>query len=148
MNQSQHKASGEKVIETMVELARCSKLHRIILSGSRGPHHIFELHRRGYNRIATTTTCGLPDGRFDVAFVDWQLQSIKALEATLDWLVHFLASTGVLVIWIDACERRDHRKLGSILERLGFRIEAGTRCEHSFAISARRQDASQHAIAA
>ena len=109
---------------------------------------MFELHRRGYNRVATTATCGLPRGQYDVAFVEWQLQSIKALETTLDWLVHFLAPTSVLAIWIDTSESADRRKLGSILERLGFRVEAGTRCERGFAIAARRLDTNKQAIAA
>ena len=148
MDKPKTAASGERIIATMIELARCSKPHRIIVAGSRGPHQMFELHRRGYNRVATTATCGLPRGQYDVAFVEWQLHSIKALETTLDWLVHFLAPTSVLVIWIDPQEHPDHRKLRSILERLGFRVEAGTRSEHGLAISARRLDANQQAIAA
>ena len=140
--------SGERIIATMIELARCSNLHRIIVAGSKGPHQMFELHRRGYNRVATTANCGLPRGQYDVALVEWQLHSIKALETTLDWLVHFLAPSSVLVIWIDASESTNQRKLGSILEKLGFRLEAGTRCEGGLAIAARRLDANQQAIAA
>ena len=148
MNQSKPAPSSEQIIATMIELGRCSKNHRIIVAGSESPHRMFELHRRGYNRVATTATCGLPCGHYDIAFVEWQLHSIKALETTLDWLVHFLAPASALVIWIDSHGRPDHQKLGSILERLGFRVEAGTRCEHGLAISARRMDAIQQAIAA
>jgi hypothetical protein len=148
MNQPKPTASGERIIETMIELARCSKLHRIIVAGPKGPHDMFELHRRGYNRVATTATCGLPRGQFDVALVDWQLQSIKALETTLDWLVHFLTRSAFLVIRVDSQDRAGNRKLESMLERLGFRIEVGTRCEHGLAISARRLDAHQQPIAA
>jgi len=83
-----------------------------------------------------------------VALVDWQLQSIKALETTLDWLVHFLASTRVLVVSINSSTLADNQKLGPMLERLGFRVEAGTRCEQGFVISARRRDAIQQAVAA
>jgi len=107
---------------------------------------MFELHRRGYSRVATTATCGLPRGQYDVAFVDWQQNSIKTLETTLNWLVHFLASTSVLVIRIESPERPN--RLGPIFERLGFQIEAGTRCERGIAISARRLDAIAQAIAA
>jgi hypothetical protein len=141
-------ASGERIVDTMIELARCSKLHRIIVAGSRGPHQMFELHRRGYNRVATTAACGLPRGQYDVAFIEWQLHSVKALATTLDWLVHFLTPAGILVIWVDPNEHPDHRKLQSILDRLGFRIEAGTRSEHGLAISARRLDANEQVIAA
>jgi hypothetical protein len=140
--------SGERIIATMIELARSSSLHRIIVAGSKGPRQLFELYRRGYSRVATTANCGLPRGQYDVALVEWQLHSLKALETTLDWLVHFLAPSSVLVIWIDASESTNQRKLGSILEKLGFRLEAGTRCEGGLAIAARRLDANQQAIAA
>ena len=107
---------------------------------------MFELHRRGFHHVATTATCGLPHGQYDVAFVDCQRNSIKALETTLNWLVHFLASTSVLVIWIDSTEHSDG--LVSLFGRLGFRIEAGARCERGLAISARRLDANAQAVAA
>lgn len=138
----------EQLIRTMIEFARCSKSHRIVVAGPRCSEHMFELHRRGYTRVATTSTCGLPRGQYGVALVDWQLQSIKALETTLDWLVHFLTPTGVLVVSIDSSNRMDNQKLGLMLEQLGFRIEAGTCCEQGFVISARRRDAMQLAVAA
>ena len=54
---------------------------------------MFELYRRGYGRLATTTTCGLPRGQYDVALVDWPRCSARALKTTLEWPVHFLAPT-------------------------------------------------------
>ena len=140
--------AGHRTIETMIRLAHCSKFHRIIVAGSNGPERMFELHRRGFNRAASTTTCGLPHGQYDVALVDWQLHSMEALEATLDWLVHFLAPGGVLVVCLNAAERLGRRKLSFILQRLGFRVEAGTCCEQGVIISARRPDAIEQAIAA
>src|SRR5258705_5744142 len=118
--------SGKRIIATMIELARCSSLHRIIVAGSRSPHQMFELHRKGFNRVATTTDCGLPRGQYDVALVEWRLPSIKALETTLDWLVHFLGQSGVLVIWIDASPGMDPRELLLATGNFGFRLEAGT----------------------
>ena len=107
------------------------------------------LRRRGYNRVATTATCGHhPGGQYQAAFVDWQPHSMRALETTLRWLVQFLAPTSVVVIWIDSGDCADQRKLRLILERLGFRVEAGTRCEQGLAISARRLDVSEQAVAA
>jgi hypothetical protein len=147
MNRSDFTPAGERPIDSMVELARCSQRHRIILAGANAPQHMFELHRRGYNRVATTTTCGLPRGQYDVALVDWQ-HSIKALETTLDWLVHFLAPSAVLVIRIESDDRAGNRKLTAAMERLGFQIEAGTRCKQGTAVSARRRDAAQMAVAA
>jgi hypothetical protein len=138
----------ERMVDSMVELARCSKLHRIIVAGLTASELMFALHRRGYVRVGTTATCGLPHGQYGVALVDWQGRSIKALESTLDWLVQFLASSSVLVIQLDSPERAANRKLESILGRLGFYIEVGTLCEHGLAIAARRRDASQMAVAA
>ena len=101
---------------------------------------MFELHRRGYGRVATTTTCGLPDGQYDVALVDWRQHSIKALETTLDWLVHFLAPSGVLVAWLDPQERAGNRTLRAMLEEHGLVVEAGTVRDHGSAVAARRCD--------
>ena len=84
--------AGERIIEPMLALARCSKLQRIVVAGSKSGELMFELHRRGYVRVATTANCGLPAGQYDVALVDWRQRSIKALETTLDWLVDFLSS--------------------------------------------------------
>jgi hypothetical protein len=134
--------------ETIVELARCSKLDRIILAGSRAPERMFELHRHGYLRVATTSACGLPRGQYDVALVEWQLPSIKALATTLDWLVHFMAPDGVLVIALNTRECPDRGRLRPLLRKLGFRVQAGTRCENGIAISARRADVVQEAVAA
>jgi hypothetical protein len=139
---------GERVIDTMIELARCTKLQRIMVAGLKGPQRLFDLNRRGFRRVATTSTCGLPCGQYDVVLVEWKSQSIKALDITLNWLVHFLASTGILVIWVESCAHADHRKLVSMLERLGFLVEAGTRCETGLAVSARRHELSNIAKAA
>ena len=140
--------SHGRIVGPLIELARCSKFHRIIVAGSKGPELMSELYLRGYVRVATTATCGSPRGQYDVALVSWQGRSIKALEATLDWLVCFLASSAVLVIRIDTPERTTNRQLESILERLGFHVEVGILCEHGLAISARRRDAPAMAVAA
>jgi hypothetical protein len=132
--------SSERIIEPMLALARCSKHHRIIVAGSQRSELMFELHRRGYGRLATTTTCGLPDGQYDVALVDWRQHSINALETTLDWLVHFLTPSGVLVAWLDPQDRAGNRKLRAILEEHGFVVEAGTVRDHGSAVAARRCD--------
>jgi hypothetical protein len=148
MNHPDSTPVGGQIIEPMIQLARCSRSHRIIVAGSKGRELMLELHRRGYNRVATTATCGMPCGQCDVAMIDWRLQSIMALERTLGWLVHFLAPAAVLVVWLDSSEPSGNRKLGSMLERLGFTIEAGTRCEQGLLVSARRRDAARVNVAA
>jgi hypothetical protein len=141
-------APRESIVEPLIELARCSNVHRFIVAGPSSAELMVGLHRRGFTRVATTATCGLPQGQFDAGLVDWRAHSIKSLETTLYWLVHFLAPSAVLVILIDVPERSAGRKLSSILGRLGFHVEVGTRCAHGSAIAARRRDAVQMAIAA
>ena len=140
MIQSRLTPSSERIIEPMLGLARCSKHHRIIVAGSQRSELMFELHRRGYVRVATTTTCGLPDGQYDVALVDWRRHSINALATTLDWLVHFLTPSGVLVAWLDPQERAGNRALRAMLEEHGLVVEAGTVRDHGSAVAARRCD--------
>ncbi len=57
--------------------------------------------------------------------VAWRDHSIKALETTLDWLVHLLNATGVVAIWVGPPEQGAQQRLKLVLERLGFRIEFG-----------------------
>lgn len=138
MSQSRLTSTSERIIEPMIGLARCSKLGRIIVAGANSAALMFELHRRGYVRVATTANCGLPAGQYDVALVDWRQRSIKALDPTLDWLVDFLTPAGVLVVWIDPQEPAGNRKLRATLEKHGLAVEAGTVREHGSAVSAQR----------
>jgi hypothetical protein len=127
---------NERIVKTLVEIARATKSHRIIVAGSSCSEVFLELHRLGYSRVATTKTCRIPYAQYDIALLAWRKHSIKALTTTLDWLVHFLSPTGVLVIWIDTA--LGSRRLRSAIERLGFRVETGVGCENGFATSARR----------
>jgi len=138
MLQSRLRPANEQIVEPMLALAHCAKLQRIIVAGPSSAELMFELYRRGYARVATTSNCGLPAGQYDVAFVDWRQRSIKALETTLDWLVDFLSPEGVVVAWLDPQLPAANRTLRSTLERHGLVVEAGTIHEHGSAVCARR----------
>ena len=140
MIQSRLAVAGDRIIEPMLDLARCSNLNRIIVAGAKSAALMFELHRRGYVRVATTANCGLPTGQYDVALVDWRERSIKALDTTLDWLLDFLSPAGGLIVWIDPQEPANNRKLRAMLEKHGLIIEAGTVREHGSAVLAQRSD--------
>jgi hypothetical protein len=66
----------------------------------------------------------------------------------LDWLVHFLTPSGVLVVRIDSREHGASRDLALLLDELHFHIEAGTRREHDIVVAARRRDRARTALAA
>ena len=141
MTQSRLASADERIIEPMLALARCSKLERIIVAGSKGIELMFALHRRGYLRAAATANCGHAARQYDVALVDWRQRSINTLDATLGWLVGYLSPAAVLVLWADSQKPAGKQNLHSALERQGFRVEAGTVHEYGLAISARRLEA-------
>ena len=133
-------------MKTLVEQAHATKSHRIIVAGSNCSAVFLDLYRLGYSRVETTKSCRIPYTQYDVALLAWREHSIKALATTLDWLVHFLSPTGVLLIWIDT--PLGARRLRSAVERLGFRAETGVRCENGFATSARRLDIGRQTMVA
>ena len=138
MTPSRTTPAGDRIIEPMIELACCSKEHRIVVAGSKGVELMLELHRRGYVRAAATSNCGHPAGQYDVALVDWRWRTLKTLEIALDWLVEFLSPAGVLVVWFDPQKPTANQTLRVSLERRGFVIEGGTVHECGCAVSARR----------
>jgi hypothetical protein len=140
--------STDRKVDSIIELGRCSDRHRILLAGASDPDPVSQWRSRGYHRVATIAASRLPRGQYDVAVVEWRQHSIRALETMLEWLVHFLSPQGVLVIWIDGTPASARRNLRSVIERLGFRIETGKRCQDGFAVSASRLTAGQRAIAA
>jgi hypothetical protein len=140
MTTSHATPAGDRIVEPMIALARCSKQHRIVVAGSRGVELMLELQRRGYVRTAATANCGQPAGQYDVALVDWRRRTSKSLEVALDWLVDFLGSSGVLVVWVDPQKATANEALRQSLERRGFVIEAGTVHDCGCAVSARRRE--------
>jgi hypothetical protein len=129
--------SDDRIVDTMIGLACAAKSHRIILAGSNSFETFLELRRRGYPRVTTTRICRAPFGQHDVAFIAQRAPSVRALEAILEGLVHFLSPVGVLVVWIGP-HQISSRSFRLFLEKLGFRIESGTCCESGVVLSARR----------
>ena len=140
MTQSRIPFAGQRIIEPMIALARCSQLQRIIVTGARSAELMFELHRHGYIHVAATPNYGIAARQYDAAFVDWRQRTVETIEATLDWLADFLAPVGVLVIWLDPQQPAASRRLHYVLQRRGFLVEAGTVHGHGCAISARRRE--------
>src|SRR5262249_61130563 len=148
MVQSRLTPTSGRIIEPMIDLARCSKLGRIIVAGANSAALMFELHRRGYVRVATTANCGLPAGQYDVALVDWRQRSIKALDPTLDWLVDFLTPPGVLAGWLDPQKHAGNRKLSATQQLHGLVVEAGPQGGNTPAPLRRRAAAAPHSTRA
>jgi hypothetical protein len=69
MVQSHSVAEREQVIDTMVGLTRLSNLHRAIVAGGDSMELYLGLRRRGFIRVATTTTCRVPKRQHAVGLV-------------------------------------------------------------------------------
>jgi DNA-binding LacI/PurR family transcriptional regulator len=138
-----HCASNrEQVVDTMIDLTRLSHLHRAILAGSDSMELYLALRRRGFLRVATTATCRIPKRQHAVGLITGQ-NSRQAIEAALAEISQFLSASAAIAILIDSRESGVCLKIRNRLEQMGFRIEAGVRCQQGLVLSAYRQGFAQ-----
>jgi hypothetical protein len=140
MTAPRHVSTGDRIIDPMIALARCTKLHRIVVAGSNSIERTLELNQRGYLGAAATANCGRPAGQYDVALVDWRGRTFKSLEITLDRMAKLVRPAGVLIVWVDAQKPAADQSLRFMLERRGFVVEAGIVHECGHALSSRRRE--------
>ena len=131
-------SNREQVIDTMIELTGLSNLHRAIVAGSDSMELYLALRRRGFIRVATTTTCRVPKGQHAVGLITGQ-NTLQALESALTKISQYLSASAAIAVLIDSRERGFCLKIRSRLEQMGFRIEAGVRCQQGLLLSAYRQ---------
>ena len=140
-------SSREQIVDTMVGLTRLSNLHRVIIAGSDGLELYLALRRRGFVRVATTATCRIPKRQHAVGLIAGQ-NSLAAVEAALSQISPFLSASAALAVLIDSRESDVCLKIRTLLQQMGFRIEAGVRCQQGLVLSAYRQGFNQMEIAA
>jgi hypothetical protein len=131
-------SSREQVVDTMIELTRLSNLHRAIIAGSDSLELYLALRRRGFIRVATTATCRIPKRQHAVGLITGQ-SSLQAIEAALARISQFLSGSAAIAVLIDSRESGFSLKIRAKLEQMGFRIEAGVRCQLGLVLSAYRQ---------
>jgi hypothetical protein len=144
VTRSSHGFSDERILDTMIQLVRATRSQRVFVAGSYCFDTYLALLERGFARTATPATCRIPCSQYDVALIAGH-HSGQALEALLGDTVPFLNTRAALAIWTD-CRQAGSSQAAP--ERLGFRIEAGTRCEVGFVLTARRQACDHMAKAA
>jgi hypothetical protein len=138
MAQPHSVANREQVVDTMIELTRLSSQLRAIVAGSDSLELYLALRRRGFARVSTTETCRIPKGQHAVGLITGQ-NSLAAIEATLTRLSPFLCTSAAVAVLIDSRESGFCLKIRAKLEQIGFRIEAGVRCQQGLVLSAYRQ---------
>jgi hypothetical protein len=131
-------SNPEQVVDTMIALTRLNKLHRAIVAGSDRMELYLALWQRGFIRVATTATCRNPRGQHAVGLVAGQ-NSPGAIEAALAEISQFLCTSAAIAVLIDSRESGICLKIRTKLEQMGFRIEAGVRCQQGLVLSAYRQ---------
>jgi hypothetical protein len=137
--------SRENVTQTLIGLARLSESRRILLAGSSSNELYGDLYRHGCTHVSTVANCGRPRNQFDALLVAWRRESLEALEKYLGWYLRYLSPHGVLAVWVERDESSVHRRLRSMLDRLGLRIEAGASCPDGLAFAARSVERAQAA---
>ena len=134
-----HSASNrEQVVDTMIDLTRLSNLHRAIVAGHDSMELYLALRRRGFARVSTPEACRIPRGQHAVGLITGQ-NSLAAIEAALTRIAPFLCTHAAIAVLIDSRESGFCLKIRTRLEQMGFRIEAGVRCQQGLVLSAYRQ---------
>jgi hypothetical protein len=147
MDQPHSAPNREQVVDTMIELTRLSHLHRAVIAGSDGLEYYLALQRRGFIRVATTATCRIAKRQHAIGLITGQ-NSLQAIEAALAQISPFLSASATVAVLIGSRESGLCLKIRGRLEQMGFRIEAGVRCQQGLVLSAYRQGFNQMEIAA
>jgi hypothetical protein len=127
----------EQVVDTMVELTRLSTLHRAIVAGGDGMQLYLAIRRRGFLRIATPATCRVGRGQHAVGLIA-DRNSPACVEAELGRISPFLSTNAAVAVLINSREGSSSLKIRAALQAIGFRIEAGVRCQQGLVLSAYR----------
>ena len=126
----------EQVVDTMIGLTRLTILDRAIVAGSGSMDLYLALRKRGF-LAATTATCRIRTGQHSVGLIAGQ-NSLLAIETALGELSPFLGTSATVAVLIDSREIGAGLRIRAKLEQMGFRIEAGVRCQEGFVLSAIR----------
>ena len=127
----------EQLVDTMIGLTQLTQLHRAIIAGSGSMEFYLALRRRGFVRAATTQTCRIAKGQHPVGLTAGH-NSLQAIEAAITELSPFLGASAAIAVLIDCQETGAGLRIRERLEQMGFRIEAGVRCQEGLVLSAIR----------
>jgi hypothetical protein len=127
----------EQVVDTMIGLTQLTQLHRAIIAGNGSMEFYLALRRRGFLRTATAVTCRIPKGQHPVGLIAGS-NSLQATDAAIVELSPFLSTSAAIAVLIDCRETGAGLRIRERLEQMGFRIEAGVRCQEGLVLSAIR----------
>jgi hypothetical protein len=97
--------------------------------------------------VATPATCRISKGQYPVGLIAGQ-NSPASIEAALVQIPQFLSANAAIAVLIDSRESSFCLKIRTRLEQMGFRIEAGVRCQQGLVLAASRRGLGQMEAAA
>jgi hypothetical protein len=134
-----HSVSGrEQVLDTMVGLTRLSNLQRAIIAGDDGMELYLQLWRRGFMRVATVLTCGIPRRQHTIGLIAGR-EAPEPIERALTEISPFLGTNATIAVLIDTHASNCSLRIRTKLQHMEFQIEAGVRCQQGLVLSAWRQ---------
>jgi hypothetical protein len=129
----------DEIVNTMIDLARLSRSHRIVIGGNDSTELYLALKRRGFAYPVLASACRTPCGQHSAGLIAGD-RSFEAIETAVVQIARFLDATANIAVSIGPQASGLGAKVRTKLQQLGFRIEAGARCREGFVLAAHRQD--------
>jgi hypothetical protein len=143
MSQPAFRSPRDEIVDTMINLTHLSKSHRIVVAGGDSIELYLALRRRGYSFGVLASASRTPSVRHSVGLIGGD-RSYQAIEAAITQISRLLYPAAGITISIESQENGLGAKIRTRLQQLGFRIEAGARCQQGFVLAAHREEAGQH----
>jgi hypothetical protein len=142
---SQHRLISplDQIVDTMIDLAHLSRSHRIVIAGSDSAGLYLALKRRGFAYTTLASACRISRSQYSAGLIAGD-HSFQAIEAAVVQISGLLNAAADIAVSIESQESGLGAKVRTRLQQLGFRIEAGARCQQGFVLAAHRPDFRQH----
>jgi len=124
----------EQVVDTMIALTHLSRLDGAIIAGPNSMELYLSLRRRGFVRVATSSTFRMPRRQYSIGLI-----GARDTLSDLSQASAYLSANAAVAVLVESPDGRFCMKVRERLQQIGFRIEAGVRCHRGLVLSASRQ---------
>lgn len=142
MSRSAFASPRDEIVDTMINLTHLSRAHRIVVAGGDSIELYLALRRRGFSFGVLASSCRTPSARHSVGLIAGD-RCYQSIEATMAQIGRLLCPAASITISIESQENGLGARVRTRLQQLGFRIEAGARCQQGFVLAAHREQAGQ-----
>ncbi len=132
----------DEMIDTMINLTHLSKSHRIVIGGSDSIELYLALRRRGFTFGALASASRVLSRQHSAGLIAGD-HSFPAIEAAIMQISRLLYPAASITLSIQSQENGLGARVRTKLQQLGFRIEAGARCQQGFILTAHREESGE-----